>query len=380
METIVQFLRRLGLTNRLIPLITAISLVFSLVAGLSPTPAPRDEVINVIYLIGDGMGENHLELARQELGIEFVMDTMPVRGQTKTRSFSSAVTDSAAAGTALACGVRTNNGAIGVYPYDLFALYAYPANLTELAMEKGMKTGVVVTDTNTGATPAAFSSHTSARGNAAIIASQQVVSGIDLIWGAANNETKRTDIEANGYAYVASYSELTQLTPGTRSFGQFNGSDLWKIANDSDTPTLSQMTEKAIELLDNDAGFFLMIEGSHIDKHSHSNKVAETVECVREFDNAVRAALEFAQRDGNTLVVVTADHETGAVTLKNSTYVFTSGSHSKANVPLFVYGSSNFIQNGQAVKNTEVARFIALSMGFGAYEFPRKVLVNDLAA
>ncbi len=114
--------------------------MFSLVAGLSPTPAPRDEVINVIYLIGDGMGENHLELARQELGIEFVMDTMPVRGQTKITSFSSAVTDSAAAGTALACGVRTNNGAIGVYPYDLFALYAYPANLTELAMEKGMKT------------------------------------------------------------------------------------------------------------------------------------------------------------------------------------------------------------------------------------------------
>ena len=104
------------------------------------------------------------------------METMPLRGQSKTRSSSSAVTDSAAGATALACGVRTTNGCIGVYPYDMFGWEAVPYNLTEIAMEKGMNTGVITTDSTTGATPASFSAHTSSRGNAEDIAAQQIAS------------------------------------------------------------------------------------------------------------------------------------------------------------------------------------------------------------
>ncbi len=134
------------------------------------------------------------------------------------------------------------------------------------------------------------------------------------------------------------------------------------------------MAGKAIGLLDSDEdGFFLMIEGAHIDKNSHSNKVAETVACVAELDKTVAAALDFARADGNTLVIVTADHETGAIQYINGKYAFTSGSHSSANVPLFVYGSSNFIENGAVVKNKDIALFTAMTMGFGPDVFPSKI-------
>lgn len=383
MEVIIQFAKKLGLVKKVLPIITALSMVFSLIAGLAPTPGARDQVQNIIFFIGDGMGENHLELAKQELGIELVMETMPLRGQSKTNSFGGAVTDSAAGATALACGVRTTNGGLGVYPYDMFILQSYPANLTELAMGKGMSTGIVTTDSTTGATPAGFSVHTSARGNTSDIAAQQIASGIDLIWGAADSKTEQARVEAAGYDYIATYTELAALNNG-KSFGQFSGADLWRSANTSDTPTLSQMTLKAIDLLDDDEdGFFLMIEGAHIDKFSHGNDVANAVACVEELDKSIAIALDYAEEYGNTLVIVTADHETGAIKLENGSYVYTSGSHSGAHVPLFVYGSSNFIEDGQAIKNSDVGIYTAMSMGFSPKEFPRRVPIywaNNQAA
>lgn len=383
MDIIAQLLPKTGLFRKILSLIAAISMLVSLVSGFAPEPLPRDEAQNIIFIIGDGMGENHLELAKQELGIELVMETMPLRGQSKTRSSSSAVTDSAAGATALACGVRTTNGCIGVYPYDMFGWEAVPYNLTEIAMEKGMNTGVITTDSTTGATPASFSAHTSSRGNAEDIAAQQIASGIDLIWGASNGITTPETAAGSGYAFIGTRTEMNTVEKGVKSYGQFNGGELWKSAPADDTPSLTQMAEKAISLLDGEEGFFLMIEGAHIDKHSHGNKTAEAAACVQELDNTVKAAVDFAEEDGNTLVIVTADHETGAVEFVDGRYAFTSGSHSSDNVPLFVYGSSNFIENGQTVKNKEVALFAAMSMGVPANEFPKKnytVWIMDEAA
>lgn len=373
METIIQLVKRLGLVKRIIPIITSLAMIFSLVVVLNPVPAPRDQVQNVIVLIGDGMGENHLKYAKRMLGIELVMETMPLRGEQKTTPFGGGITDSAASGTALACGVRTINGSLGVYPYDMFAFESYPMNLSELAIEKGMNTGIVTTDSTAGATPSAYSAHTSSRSNTGDIAAQQIASGIDLIWGSANSETQQTRVEAAGYDYITSYTELAALDGSQKSFGQFNGDDLWKPASESDTPTLSQMTVKAIDLLEDENGFFLMVEGAHIDKFSHANNVEDMIACVQEFDKSIEVALNFARSDGNTLVIVTADHETGAIMPQGDSYEFTSGSHSGVNVPLFVYGSSNFIQNGEEIRNKEVAIFIAMSLGYSADEFPRKV-------
>ncbi|NLX93325.1 MAG: alkaline phosphatase [Clostridiales bacterium] len=373
MEVIIQFAKRLGLVKRILPIITAISMLFSLVGGLAPTPGALDQVKNVILLIGDGMGENHLKLAKQSLGIELVMETMPLRGQQKTAAFGKAVTDSAAAATALACGVRTLDGSLGVYPYDIYALESYPISLTELAMQRGMKTGVVTTDSTTGATPSGFCAHTSKRGNAADIVAQQISSDIDLIWGSANSKTEQSNVQAGGYTYISTYTELMAINKAQKSFGQFNGNFIWQTENNENTPTLSQMTTKAIDLLDGDEGFFLMVEHDHIDGFSHGNDADKMVISLQEFDNAIAVALDFAQADGNTLVIVTADHETGAIQPEGDTYVYTSGSHSGVDVPLFVYGSSNFIKNGQAIKNKDLSIYVARSLGFSAEEFPRKV-------
>jgi alkaline phosphatase len=372
-KEIVDFLRRLGLLNRFVPLIVALSMVFSLFYGLGPEPPEIEDFKNIIFMIGDGMGENHLEWTKQELGISLVMETMTLRGQSKTRSFSDSVTDSAAGATALACGIRTTNGGLGVYPFDMFDLVGHPVSLTELAIEKGMKTGIVTTDSNVGATPAGFSVHTDNRANGVDIVNQQINSEIDLIWSAESGVTERAAVESAGFAYINTLSQMNALQAGVRSFGQFNYDQIWRDETNDDTPTLSEMTGKALELLDNDNGFFIMIEGAHIDKFSHKNDKENMMMTAREFDKAIGIALDFARNDGNTLVIVTADHETGAIKQdKQGNYNFTSGSHSKANVPLFVYGSSNFMEYGEAIKNTDVAKRTALAMGFGDNVFPRK--------
>ena len=336
-----------------------------------------NEVKNVIFLIGDGMGFNHLEKTKQERNISLTMDTFDIHGASMTRSLSNAVTDSAAGGTALATGERTYNGGIGVYMFDPLCQFSYPKNITELCAERGMMTGVVTTDETSGATPASFSAHSSDRGNTEDITNDQFASDIDIIWGAANGVASKGLAKKNGFEYVTTYDEMMALEEGSRSFAQFTN-DLWTLEqSDANTPTLSQMTEKAIDLLDDtDEGFFLMVEGAHIDKHSHSNDDASMTEALAEFDKTIQLALEYAAKDGETLVVVTADHETGAIMLNaDGTYSFSSGSHSDANVPVLVYGSSNIINAGEILNNYEIPIRIAYALGFEEDEFPYEVMI-----
>lgn len=331
----------------------------------------NDNIKNVIYLIGDGMGFNHLEKAKLERDTTLVMDSFEFIGQSMTRSFTNAVTDSAAGGTALATGTRTYNGAIGVYPLDGTATFSQPKNLTELCMEEGMMTGVITTDETSGATPSAFSAHSSDRGNTEDITNDQLTSGIDLIWGTANGVATKSAAEANGFTYVTTDDEMMALEEGSRSFAQFTN-DLWTLEpSDENTPNLEQMAVKAVDLLDDtDEGFFLMIEGAHIDKHSHSNEDENMTEALIEFDRTIAAMLEYAEEDGETLVVITADHETGGITLKNGEYKFTSGSHSAANVPVLVYGSDKIIADGEILNNYEIPIRIAFTLGFDEEDFP----------
>ncbi len=341
----------------------------------SPEDYLGDDIKNVIYLIGDGMGFYHLQKAKNERKIELSMDDFEIRGNSMTRSFSNAVTDSAAGGTALATGVRTSNGAIGVYPMDLTATFSYPKNITELCSERGMLTGVITTDETSGATPASFSAHSSDRGNTEDITMDQFRSTIDLIWGTANGVATKSTARSYGYTYVTTYDEMMALEEGSRSFAQFTN-DLWTLEqSDANTPNLEQMTKKAIDILDDtEEGFFLMVEGAHIDKHSHSNDDAKMTEALQEFDETIEYVLEYAKTDGETLVVITADHETGAIVANDDgTYSFTSGSHSAANVPVIIYGSKNIIQNGETLNNYEIPIRIAYALGFTEDEFPYEV-------
>lgn len=321
-----------------------------------------EKIENVILLIGDGMGVMSIEKTKHETGKALTMDTFGVVSRSQTASADSSVTDSAAGATALACGVRTNNGCVGVYPDDMNAERSYPMNLCEFAMSKGMMTGVVTTDSTRGATPGGFTAHTSSRNNTTDITNQQIRSGIDLIWGVATSTCKKSEVENVGYEYVADYASMSALTEGTKSFGQFTG-ELWK--SDCGTmPTLSQMTTKAIDLLDDgENGFFLMVEGAHIDKNNHSNNGEGMKEALLSFDDAVKAALDYAKADKHTLVVVTADHETGGITLENGEYVYTTSGHTGADVPLFVYGSDDFIKDGEeAILNTDIPKRIVAAL------------------
>lgn len=363
------------LTSIIVSLILSVGTMFGSFVPATTTASADyrdDNIKNVIYLIGDGMGPNHLEKAKKERGISLAMDTFDYQGHSMTRSLTNAVTDSAAGGTALATGVRTYNGAIGVYFTDSTGLLSYPKNLTELCMESGKMTGVITTDETSGATPASFSAHSSDRGNTEDITEDQLTSGIDIIWGASNGVASKGEAEKNGFSYITTYDEMMGLEEGSRSFAQFTNS-LWTLEqSDDNTPNLEQMTEKAIDLLDDtDEGFFLMIEGAHIDKHSHNNEDAKMTEALEEFDKTVELALDYAKRDGETLVVVTADHETGGIVLNDDgSYSFTQGSHSATDVPLLVYGSDKLIANDETINNYEIPIRIAFILGFDEDDFP----------
>ncbi len=118
-----------------------------------------------------------------------------------------------------------------------------------------------------------------------------------------------------------------------------------------------------------------MIEAAHIDYHSHNNASDKMTEALNAFDKTIETVLEYAKKDGETLVVITADHETGAITYNQGSYNYTSGSHSAANVPVFVYGSDEIIYNGETLNNYEIPIRIAYALGFEEKDFPVAVIV-----
>lgn len=330
---------------------------------------------NVILMIGDGMGFNTVAATRKMKTAELAMDSMPVLCESQTRSFTNKVTDSAAGGTALACGVRTYNGAVGVYLFNPLANYLHvPANLTEVAIENGKLAGVVTTDKTSGATPASFSAHAVARGNEKNISNDQMKSELTLLWGCASDSVTEEKCAKNGFDYITTATEMNALEEGSRSFAQFDWDDVAGIKNDNDTPRIAEMTEKAIDLLDDDEdGFFLMVEGAHIDKNSHSNNFDGATSHLVEFSEAIQAALDYAAQDGETLVLVTADHETGGITYNAETdeYYYTTGSHTGVNVPVYVSAADAGFVTGEAYKNCEVSVQLARVMGCDEKQFPR---------
>ncbi len=352
-------------------MIVALSSVFGF--GFKAPTDEAAEIKNVIIMIGDGMGFNHLYSTEDVYNLELdMLSRTEYQGKSKTHSSDSPVTDSAASGSALATGSKTCNGCIGVYPLDTFQRIATPTNITEVAIEYGLSTGIVTSDAITGATPSSFSAHVRDRGMGSEIFAQQVASDIDLIWGGSNSDVTQEACEQNNKIIVDSLSDVKALEFGDKSIGQFDSDTLWKGTDNGDNPTLSELTEEAIDLLSqDDDGFFLMVEGAHIDKRSHDNDKEEAMIAVLEFDRAVSKALDFAEKDGHTLVIITADHETGAVTkMPNGEYKWISGAHSGVNVPLLVYGCNSFIKNNEVVENIEIPQRAVAFMTNNDVYFP----------
>ncbi len=333
---------------------------------------------NVILMIGDGMSFEHIDATEKYREVDLVMNNMPVQLKSDIDSFLIPATDSAAGGTALATGMRVWINSVGVFPFDPFSPndMNVPISLGELVKADGKATGVVTTDKTSGATPSDFSAHVLSRTMEKEICADQLKNGFDLIWGGKTDSINEKNTAANGWTYIDNRDEMNALSAGSRSFGQFNYTDLYNCTDTNNTPSVSEMTAKAIELLSaNEKGFFLMVEGACIDKFSHDNIMDGALMCTEEFDKAVAAALEFAEKDGETLVVVTADHGTGGLTLDKETgeYYFTHGTHNIWDVPVYVSATDAGFTSGKEIANRDISNQIARVMGYGADKFPATI-------
>ena len=304
------------------------------------------KVKNIIFMIGDGMGLEQLSTAwivnDRHLNIT---DNFSNIGIQWTYSASKLVTDSAAAGTALATGSKTRNGAIAVNT-DNEVL----ETLSEYAKSKGKKTGTSVVCRVCDATPAVFSTHAPNRDSLYNIMAQFVDSKLDFLFGGGlkwwedrpDGRNLTAEAEAKGYTFVKDIESLKAVE---------NGPVIALTAYKELPPALDRGTEhqesvkKALELLDNKNGFFLMVEGSCIDDWCHANKVGYAVEEILDFDRTVGTVLEWAAQDGETLVIVTADHSTGAMTLcggkvaEQSVAVnFANTGHNGVALPVYAWG------------------------------------------
>lgn len=352
---------------RVLAAIVSVFILLGTSLGISTDGKRTDihEVKNVIFMIGDGMGFNSLKKTEHDFGISLDgFKAFEYQGKSRTSSATNITTDSAAGGSALATGVRIVNDSVAVYPWDLDAERSYPMTLAELAKVQGKSSGIVTTTNSADATPADFSAHVSYRQKKEEITRQQMASDLDLIWGKQAEGFDREIAEANGFTVVTNKREMEALEEGGRSYAQFEGEIFRTVPDTDDMPNILEMTEKAIDLLDdNEKGFFLMIEAADIDKSSHKKNGENMVDAVRAFDMAIAYAIEYAEENGDTMVVCTADHETGGITEFRGEYVYTTGNHTPQAVPLFVYGCDNFIEQGESIMNKEVGRRTAVAMG-----------------
>jgi alkaline phosphatase len=321
-----------------IGILAAVSLV-----GADPAQA-RAKAKNVIVLIVDGCSAEQYTLARWFKGAPLSFDPYRV-GAVKTHIADSVIADSAPAASAFATGVRTSDKFISVGPrQDTLTGVAAPpedlryrpvATVLEGAKLLHKATGIVVTSRVSHATPAAYMAHTPSRADEDDIMEQAVYQGINVVFGGGKRHLvpkgfrgRRADGD-NLYEYLINWGytivenkEDMQKVAGGRVFGTFARShmdaEIDRPHLHPGQPTLEEMTRKAIEILSKErAGFFLMVEGSQVDWACHANDPAHMLSDLLAYDKAVAAALDFAKRDGQTLVLAVSDHNTGGFSIGN---------------------------------------------------------------
>ena len=327
---------------------------------------------NIILMIGDGMGLSQMYATYTYKGGQLNMLRCEQIALVTTFSANDYITDSGAAGTALACGVKTNNGMIGMTPDSLPA-----ESILKLADKNGLSTGMVVSCDITHATPAAFVASVPSRKLTEDIAIQILDTDIDVFIGGGHDRfSKREDklnlidsLTARNYQIVETLSGLSQINNGKVAAMLYPEHPPKMSEGRGDM--LGIGTEKAIELLSkNSAGFFMMVEGSQIDWGGHDNNVDYIVAETVDFDRAVGIALDFAKKDGETLVIITADHETGGMSNLEGSFKenraggkFTTPNHSAAPVPLYAFGPGSERFKGM-IDNTDVFRLMKELYGF----------------
>lgn len=278
---------------------------------------------NIIIFIGDGMGLGQIEVARQfEYGKHgsLFIESFPHVALIKTHSHDNHVTDSAAAATAIATGVKTNNHSVGIDPNGKEI-----DSILDDFKKSGRKVGIVTTSTVTDATPASFTAsvHERYQGQPQV-ARQLLASNFDVILGGGmkyfgakyqNGENLIPQFEKKGYTFVQNEKELGNISNSEKLIGLFHQSflnfNLDRQMLDTQEPTLSLMTTKAIQVLEkSEDGFFLMVESGRIDHASHSADFTSLWKEMIEFDRTIQQTWEWSQQKKDTLILVLSDHET----------------------------------------------------------------------
>ena len=382
--------------------ITMLALLFA--TSCNNNVAEKPQVKNVIYLIGDGMGFGSVSSLLLSEDSVTGFEQAPVIGLSETCSANNYVTDSPAGGTALACGVRTKNGYLGVDPEGKPL-----TSILRKAQAMGKRSGIVVNTVLTEATPAAFYAGVTSRSMSFDIAKQFTESGVDVAIGAGLEPfIKRPDsldltatLINKGYDVHLDWKTVLNTTSkkfvgilpmgdvhrrnesGNTTAGAADGAEVClaaKLAASSeengDTTRLSEptvylekATAKALEVLSNDnrQGFFLMIESAIIDGYGHNNDSEGMIEEMKEFDNTLRQLVAYVNQHPETLLVVTADHETGGTGVSYKSYEvgstapvllsFSTKGHTGTVVPVFAYGAGAEAFAG-IMKNTDLPKKI----------------------
>jgi alkaline phosphatase len=331
---------------------------------------------NVILMIGDGMGLSQISAALYTNRNRHTLEAFPVVGFHKQHSYNDLTTDSAAGATAFACGVKTYNNAIGLTA-DTIPCYS----ILEEAEARGLATGLVATSTIVHATPAAFIAHQPTRVLYDNIAADFLNTEIDLFIGGGKKYFDRRDmderdlikeLQKKGYVVSDYFREDLQnirINP-MRNFAYFTA-DRQPLGITAGRNYLPFASTLACEFLDKHEpkGFFLMVEGSQIDWAGHANDAKVLIKEALDFDRAIAEVLEFAKKDGNTLVIVTADHETGGFSLLPGSRIgrikgaFTSNDHTATMIPVFAYGPSAELFSG-IYENTAIHTKMRKALGF----------------
>lgn len=324
------------------------------------------DIKNVIIMIGDGMGTNQVKAGGIYKGEPLHMQTMMQTTYSLTASANNDITDSAAGGTALATGVRTNNGMVGLTPSK-----EELTTIMDIAIQQGKRTGVVTTDILSGATPMSFSAHSNSREATDALLKSAANSGVNLF--VANKQDsilEFTDAVGNVYTDLDNVDEISEAK-SDYVIGDYSikASAPSQSADASVGIAFDRVVREALEYLAQDPdGFVLMAEGAKIDKCGHSNDFNGMLAELLAFDDAVKVAMDWADERGDTAVIVTADHETGGLSIAdgatkdnlNESYSWSSDWHTAANVYCKVYGVDvdfarySTFHSADSLKNTDI--------------------------
>ena len=337
---------------------------------------------NLILLIGDGMGPEQIKAGEIYKGEALTMQGFPYKTTVQTRSASDEITDSAASATALATGRRAINGMVGKDPN-----YLNLETIVDIASGMGKRTGIISTEELYGATPMGFSSHAYNRNDTECLLQTAATTGnVNLFASYVMDEAYQSVFTAAGYEKVTDVDGISDAT-SDKVFGSYViRADAPTMSANANRVAFDRVITEALDYLSKDEdGFFLMAEGAHVDHGGHNNDMTYMLSELLAFDDGVKAALEWAKDRDDTVVIVTADHETGGLQLKDSAYTalnfletasydngmtyvpvhyaWTTTSHSATDVNFYINGADiafntySFGSNGR-IKNVDVFKIM----------------------